>query len=61
MGDGTPFVIEVQSVSQATLDAISEKYDDMKTPRPQAWIKEARKYVDYPEDSKTVFGVAEEK
>jgi len=50
--DGTPFVIEVQSVSQATLDAINEKYDDMKIPRPQAWIKEARKYVDYPEDSK---------
>lgn len=49
---GELFQIQVQSVSQATLDAINEKYDDMKEPRPKEYIKELRKYVDYPEDSK---------
>jgi len=50
--DSEPFVIEVQAVSQATLDAITEKYDDMKEARPQQHIKETKKYIDFPEDSK---------
>jgi hypothetical protein len=50
--EGETFPIEVQSVSQATLDAINEKYDDMRKPRPQQFIREAKKYIDFPEDSK---------
>jgi predicted Zn-ribbon and HTH transcriptional regulator len=52
LADGEIFPIEVQSVSQATLDAIDQKYDDMKNPRPQQFIKEVKKHVDFPEDSK---------
>lgn len=48
--DGELFQMGVQSVSQATLDAINEKYDDMKEPRPT--IKMNGKYVECPEDSR---------
>jgi len=50
--DGEIFSVEVQSVSQSTLDAINEKYDDKKTARPRQFMKEIKKYVDFPEDSK---------
>lgn len=49
--EGDIFKVDIQSVSQASLDAINEKYDDMKKPRPQEFIKELKKYIDYPEDS----------
>lgn len=49
--DGEVFPIDVQAVSQATLDAINEKYDDKKTARPRQYIDKVKKYIDFAEDS----------
>jgi hypothetical protein len=47
--DGETFPIEIQSLSQATTDAINEKYDDMKKPQPFVFI--GPKKIVAPEDS----------
>jgi len=44
------FPIEIQSISQATTDAINEKYDDMKKPRPVVF--NGPKSIPAPEGSK---------
>lgn len=49
--EGEIFPVEVQSVSQATLDAITEKYDDMKKPLPKVFMKDSKKWVECAEDS----------
>jgi hypothetical protein len=47
--DGEVFPIEIQSLSQATTDAINEKYDDMKKPQPFVFI--GPKKIEAPKDS----------
>jgi len=47
--DGELFPIEIQSISQATTDAINEKYDDMKKARPFTF--NGPKKILAPEDS----------
>ena len=47
--DGEVFPIEIQSLSQATTDAINEKYDDMKKARPLVYV--GPKQIPAPEHS----------
>jgi hypothetical protein len=50
--DGDIISIDIQSLSQATLDAINDKYDDMKEPRPLVKIPGVNKTMPAPEGSK---------
>jgi hypothetical protein len=47
--DGEIFPVPIQSLSQATTDAINEKYDDMKKPQPFVFI--GPKKIEAPKDS----------
>lgn len=49
--NGEVFPIEIQSVSQATLDAITDKYDDQKVGRPKTFNRDLKKWVEATEDS----------
>jgi hypothetical protein len=50
--DGDVITIDIQSLSQATLDAINDKYDDMKEPRPNVKIPGANRTIPAPEGSR---------